>query len=69
MKKLAVFFIRRRLGLKKYEKFRFANQRSNTDYYYFTEINLMKNSSGYTYSSNVRLNWILDDNCKIVKGV
>lgn len=69
MRKLAIFFIRQRLGLKKYQNFKFENQRSKTDYYYFTEINLMKYEGGVIRPSNVSLNWLLDSNCRIVKEV
>lgn len=66
MKRLIFFLIRKRLGLKKYEHFRFENQKSNA-LYYFTESRLMKNYLGYIQPSNVKLNWILDDECKIIK--
>ena len=36
------FLIRKKLNLKLYEKFRFANQKSSTDCYYFNETSLMK---------------------------
>ena len=68
--RLIIFFIRKKLGLKKYEKFRFVNQKSKHDYYYFNGYNkLMKvmGCTGFVVYSNVSLNWLLDDDCKIVK--
>lgn len=40
MKRLILFLIRRRLGLKKYEPFQFNNQKSDA-VYYFTEDGIM----------------------------
>lgn len=42
MKLLILFLIRRRLGLKKGERFRFDNQKSKFDEYFFTDTELMK---------------------------
>lgn len=68
MKRLIIFIVRRRLGLKKGEGFRFDNQKSDSDWYYFTKDRLMKVQNGYLDKpSNVRLNWLLDDECKIKK--
>lgn len=66
MKRLVMFLIRNRMGLKKYEHFRFNNQKSNA-VYYFTETNVMKLWHGYAQPSNVSLNWLLDDDCVIEK--
>ena len=66
MRCFIIFLIRKRLGLKKYEHFRFTNQKTNAEYY-FTECNIMKTYSGWTQPSHVSVNWILDDNCEIEK--
>lgn len=66
MRRFVIFLIRKHLGLKKYENFKFANQKSNA-VYYFTESNLMKRWHGQTVLSGVSINWILDDECKIEK--
>ena len=68
MKKLIIFLIRKRLGLKKFECFGFVGQKSN-DYYWFTEDDVMKfeSSSETEKPSSVSLHWLLDDNCKIFK--
>ena len=68
MKKLILFLIRKRLHLKKYELFTFEGQKSKTQYY-FTNDGLIRVwiISGKTEKSNVKLNWILSDECKIKK--
>ena len=42
MTRLILFLIRRKLGVKKFDGFRFSNQRSDVDYYYFTKTGLYK---------------------------
>lgn len=67
MQRLIIFLIRTRLGLKPRQPFRFVNQKSKTDYYYFNDKQLMKVvNHDYTIPSEVSLNWILDKDCKIV---
>lgn len=67
MKRLIIFLIRKKLGLKKEQRFRFSNQSSKNDYYYFTEDTLMKyyHFLNITLHSDVSLNWLLDDKCEI----
>lgn len=68
MKRLIVFLIRRRLGLKKGEWFRFANQNSPADVYYFTDHGVVKLVHGRNARpSRVSLNWLLDDECVVRK--
>ena len=66
MKRLILFLVRKRLGLKKYEEFQFVNQKSNA-VYYFTEDALIKDWHQTIDKSGVSLNWLLDDECKIEK--
>lgn len=66
MKRFIIFLIRKRLGLKKNELFRFSNQLEQS-VYYFTDTTLMKIKNGYVDKSGVSLNWLLDDECKIEK--
>ena len=66
LKRLIFFIIRKRLGLKRYELFQFAEQKSNA-MYYFTKDALMKKWRRTTEKSGVSLNWLLDDDCKIKK--
>ena len=66
MKRLIIFLIRLRLGLKKGEHFRFANQSSPYNTYYFTGDAVMKHTKHFNdHKSSVSLNWLLDDDCKI----
>lgn len=72
MRRLIIYLVRKRLGLKKFQNFRFANQKDNS-VYYFTNYGLRKvetvgeGENSYTRSmrSRVSLNWILDDDCKV----
>ena len=71
MKKLIIFLIRQRLGLKIGERFQFANQHSVLEFYYFTDSALMKmhihNRTSIHTLSGVSLNWLLDERCEIRK--
>lgn len=66
MRALIVFLIRKRLGLKKYEYFRFANQKSDAKYFFADEA-VIKIENDWPELSGVSLNWLLDDDCEIVK--
>jgi hypothetical protein len=72
LKRLIIFLIRKRLGLKKGEQFRFANQASEYNTYYFDKDCMLKNKFDnkedfIVTPSSVSLNWLLDDRCDIVK--
>lgn len=64
MRRFVIFLIRKKLGLKKFEKFKFVNQKSDA-VYYFTESNVMKLWHNQTTLSSVSVNWLLDDDCEI----
>lgn len=64
MRRFIIFLIRKKLGLKKYEKFTFVGQKTDA-VYYFTESNIMKFWHNQTTLSSVSLNWLLDNECKI----
>jgi hypothetical protein len=64
MKKLIIFLIRKRLGLKERQAFQFVNQKSNA-VYYFTKDAIMKAWRGDIVKSTVSLTWLLDDECEI----
>ena len=64
MRRFVIFLIRKKLGLKKYECFKFVNQKSNA-VYYFSEHNLMKRWHNQTMLSGVSVNWLLDPECEI----
>lgn len=69
--RLIVFLIRLKLGVKKLERFRFENQKSKSDVYYFGDNCLIKAKQGkYGIDielSGVSLNWLLNEDCKITK--
>lgn len=73
IRRLVLFLVRKKLGLKKFERFRFANQASKTNWYYFGDHYIWKvwSFDGYainhTVQSNVSLNYLLSDQCKVVK--
>lgn len=74
MTRLILFLIRRKLHLKKGERFQFANQKSEVNRYYFTGERLMKEGydkyKGWSYfcrPSNVKFNYLMGNQCKIVK--
>lgn len=71
---LIIFLLRRKLGVKKLESFRFANQRSAHDMYHFGGYRLWKvefdeksNNKPHLREAHVSLNWLLDPECKIKK--
>lgn len=65
-RRFVIFMVRMRLGLKKYQWFKFANQ-INPGEYYFNDTHLMKHIHGNVEESGASLNWLLDPECKIVK--
>lgn len=65
--RLIIFLIRKKLRLKSHEKFRFINQKSKTDYYYFDSTALIKVEKYHAQPSNVSLNWLLNDYCSVVR--
>ena len=66
LNRLILYLIRKKLGVKKYQHFRFANQKSEA-VYEFTDEFLLKNDhrGWYVSLSGVSLNWLLDDECKV----
>ena len=68
MRRLILFLIRKKLGVKKFQAFRFVNQSSPTEYYYFTKDELLKvfYNGERIKSSNASLNWMLHDECKVI---
>lgn len=66
MKRLILFLIRKRLHISLYQPFRFDNQKSKYDFYCFTKDGIIKFTGGREIKSHVSLNWILDEQCKII---
>jgi hypothetical protein len=69
IKKIVLFLIRKKLKLRELEPFQFANQKSLYDYYYFDTCGIIKFDSiaNQFVPAGVSLNWLLDDDCEIVK--
>ena len=67
IRRIVIFLIRKRLGLKKGQPFRFTNQKEKRDYYVFTDKELVKAVYAINYGrrSDVSLNYILSDECEI----
>lgn len=75
MERMILFLIRWKLGVKKYEKFRFTNQKK-PDIYYFSNKRLMKMvpvkrnvfPDGYLHKqSKVGINWLISKECRVTK--
>lgn len=64
MNRFIIFLIRKKLGLKKFEHFKFIGQKSDA-VYWFTESNIMKRWHNQTTLSGVSVNWLLDKECEI----
>lgn len=66
---LIINLVRKKLRLKRYELFRFVNQKkTNNDTYYFDKKRLVKVTHvGMHIESGVSLNYLLSDECKIVR--
>lgn len=64
LRKLIIFLICKKLGIKRYQEFQFDNQKSEFEYYWFNNDSLMKmRVDGVAEESHVSLNWLLNDNC------
>lgn len=66
-RKLIIFLLCKKLGVKKYQEFQFTNQRSTVDRYFFTDKDLSKwvGEEGIVRPAKVNLNWLLDDDCEL----
>ena len=69
IERLIIFLIRKKLHLKKYQKFRFKNQKTD-NVYYFTADKLIKipedkRTVSRAEKSLVSLNWLLSDECEV----
>lgn len=64
--KLIIFLIRKKFGLKTNEHFKFSNQKK-MGVYHFSDTSLIKVIGKTSYSSGVPLNWLLSEECKIIR--
>lgn len=73
LRRFIAFLIKRKLGVKDFENFQFAEQKSEYDHYFFDGGQLYK----WTYDkrtglfelglSHVSYNWMTDPNCSVKK--
>lgn len=68
LKRLIIFLVRKKLGLRKYQVFTFDNQKTDA-VYWFTSRSVVKALYGVITDSSVSLNWLLNDECKITPVV
>lgn len=63
--------IMKQLGVKKGEHFQFADQREEFVEYYFTNEAMIRidTETGETKESRTTLNYLLSDNCKIIRVI
>lgn len=66
MNRLILYLIRKKLGVKKFEQFRFINQNDPATFF-FSNTRLIKNTGTYIANAGVSLNWLLSDRCKVCK--
>lgn len=66
LNKLILFLIRRKLNLKKFQQFYFSNQAIKIEKYYFDNYGIMKISVCGLVRSNLSLNFLLSDECRIL---
>ena len=66
MNKLIIFMIRKKLGLKRKQKFKFLNQKNPCESYLFTDDCLVKLSPKGTYlrEAKINLNFLLSEEAK-----
>ena len=65
MRRAVMYLLRKKLGLKKNQRFQFDGQKSDA-VYCISDTHVMKHYHGRTTLSNVSINWLLDDECKIL---
>lgn len=63
--RIIIFLLRKKLGVKKNQFFRFTNQKKDA-FYWFDSKSLMRYENSTTGLSDVGLNWLLDKNCKVM---
>lgn len=66
LNKLILFLIRKKLHLKNFQQFYFSNQAIKIEKYYFDNYGIMKISVCGLVRSNLSLNFLLSDECRIL---
>ncbi len=66
--RMIIFLIRRKLGVKKFQRFKFKNQKQEGEYYFnsFRLVKILKIKKKVKQEeSGVSLNWLLNNDCEI----
>lgn len=68
MNRLILFLIRIKLGVRKNQRFKFANQKDNRNQYFITSKNVKKQwfGDGLITDSNVSLNYLISKKCEVI---
>ena len=64
-KRLIIWLICRKVGVKPGQCFRFTNQKSDSKYFFEKDLGLIKIYNDRFWMSGVSLNWLLDPECEI----
>lgn len=83
LNRASIYLLRKKFGLKKFQPFRFENQKSEHDFYYFTNwsikkceftVNTVSESqkifaiiTGKIVDSDVGFDWLINRDCRISK--
>ena len=68
MTRLIMFLVRFKLGVRKFEIFRFSNQKTKNKYYFDTHTiyrSYLKDHTVHIEPSDVSINWLLNPCCEI----
>ena len=65
LNRLVIFALRKKLGLKKRERFRFSNQKSHAVYYFNNQYLMKIEKYGGVQYSGVKFNWLMSDDCEV----
>ena len=74
LNRASIYLLRKKFGLKKFQPFRFENQKSEHDFYYFTnwgikkcEFTADKVITAKIVDSDVGFDWLINRDCRISK--
>lgn len=67
MNRFILFLIRIKLGVRKNQRFKFANQKDKRNQYFITSKNVKKQwFDGVITNSNVSLNYLISKKCEVI---
>lgn len=74
LNRASIYLLRKKFGLKKFQPFRFENQKSEYDFYYFTNWGIKKceftvdnTITAKIVDSDVGFDWLINRDCRISK--